>query len=338
MSNDQRDIPFTIRPLARADLPAVVAIDAALEGQSRRTYVERRLAAALREPGLHAQFAACDADGLAGYILARVLAGEFGLARSCLRLELVGVRPGLQRMGAGRQLFDVLAQWAQRHEIREMRTTAGWRNAPVLGWLHASGFRLAPDIVLDMDVERGRQVEESPLTLPEGEGPAGERNFGRREGNDHERAAKDIVEIRPMAPADLAQIARIDRAVTGRDRRGYIEALLAEATEASRTRVSLAGRLDDAIVGFVMARADIGDFGRTEPVAVLDTIGVDPEYARRGIGRALVARLAANAAQLQVERIETIVRVADAGLLGFFLDAGFAPSQRLAFVREVSSA
>lgn len=332
MSNDH-DIPFTIRPLAREDLHAVVGIDAAIEGQSRRTYVERRLAAALREPGLHAQFAACDADGLAGYILARVLAGEFGLPRSCLRLELVGVRPGLQRMGAGRQLFEVLAQWAQRHEIREMRTTERWGNAQVLGWLHASGFRLAPDVVLGMDLERG-QPEEPPLTLPEGEGPAGERNFGRREGNDHERAAQGRVEIRPMAPADLPEIARIDRAITGRDRRGSIEALLGEATEVSRTRVSLAGRLDGAIVGFVMARADIGDYGRTEPVAVLDTIGVDPEYARRGIGRALVARLAANAAQLQVERIETIVRVADTGLLGFFLDAGFVPSQRLAFVRE----
>lgn len=335
MSNEPGDQPFTIRPLARTDLQAVIAIDAAIEGQSRRTYVERRLAAALREPGLHAQFAACDAEGLAGYILARVLAGEFGRSRAGLRLELVGVRPGQQRMGAGGQLFGVLAQWAARHGIEEMRTTAHWANPQMLGWLHASGFRLAPDIVLELDVERGRQHSESHVTLPEGEGVGNERNFGRGEANDHERAAQGTAEMRPIALSDLPGILRIDRAVIGSDRRGYIEALLAEATEASRTRVSLAARLDGAIVGFVMARADIGDYGRTDPVAVLDTIGVDPAYARRGIGRALVAQLAANVAQLQVERIETMARVADLGMLGFFVGAGFVPAQRLAFVREV---
>lgn len=320
--------PFTLRPLSREDLQAVIAIDAAIEGRARRTYVERRLAAALREPALHAQFAACDEEGLAGYILARVLAGEFGRSRLALRLELVGVRPGLQRLGAGGQLFEVLAQWASRHGIGEMRTTAHWGNAQMLGWLHATGFRLSPDLVLDMEVGVAGPAEELPVAFAQGE-----RDFGRREANDYERAAQGSPDIRPVTPADLAGIARIDRAVTGSDRRGYIEALLAETTEPSRTRVSLAALEDGAIVGFVMARADIGDYGRTEPAAVLDTIGVDPEYARRGIGRALVARLAANVAQLQVERIETMVRVADLSLLGFFLGAGFAPAQRLAFVR-----
>ena len=39
-----------IRPLARSDLDAVVAIDNAIEGRSRRAYFERRLAAALPLP------------------------------------------------------------------------------------------------------------------------------------------------------------------------------------------------------------------------------------------------------------------------------------------------
>jgi hypothetical protein len=40
--------------------------------------VQRRLQVALREPARHAQFAAADAEGLVGYLLARVLRGEFG--------------------------------------------------------------------------------------------------------------------------------------------------------------------------------------------------------------------------------------------------------------------
>jgi len=326
-----------IRPLAREDLPAVLAIDASIEGHSRRTYVERRLAAALREPALHAQFAACDGKGLAGYILARVLVGEFGRSKTSLRLELVGVRPDAQRSGAGTRLFEVLEQWAARHQIDALRTSAHWSNARMLGWLAAMGFRLAPEVVLGMGTDEAQPSEQPAVTLADSNAAGRETDFGAPEANDHERMDRGVVEIRPMMPADCQEILRIDHAVTGRDRSNYIEALLAEATEASRTRISLVGRLDGAIVGFVMARADIGDFGRTEPVAVLDAVGVDPAYGRRGIGRRLVSQLLANVSQLQVERVETLVRVADPQLLGFFLSLGFTLSQRLAFVRKVGA-
>ena len=63
-----------------------VAIDAIAERRPRRAYFERRLDAALHQPRLHAQFAACDEKGLAGYIFARVLEGEFGRAEPGLRL------------------------------------------------------------------------------------------------------------------------------------------------------------------------------------------------------------------------------------------------------------
>ncbi len=91
----------------------------------------------------------------------------------------------------------------------------------------------------------------------------------------------------------------------------------------SAIRVSLTARQDGAIVGFLMARADLGDFGRTEPVAVIDTIGVDPGYAHRGIGHALLSQLFANLGALRIERVETIVAPRDFALLGFLYDVGF---------------
>jgi ribosomal protein S18 acetylase RimI-like enzyme len=87
--------------------------------------------------------------------------------------------------------------------------------------------------------------------------------------------------------------------------------------------------------GFVMARSDLGDFGRAEPVAVLDTIGVHPAFGRRGIGLALLSQLFANLGALQIERVETVVAPRDLGLLAFLYRAGFVPSQRLPFVRAV---
>jgi len=326
---------LTIRPLAREDLPAVVAIDAAIEGRSRRQYVEKRLAAALREPALHAQFAACDERGLAGYILARVLEGEFGRSEPGLRLEMVGLRADARGHGEGARLFQALTDWARRHGIRDVHTTATWRDAPMLGWLDAMGFALAPSAVLEVALGPARRGDDEPVTLPRGEGPADEVNFGATQGNDDERIALQRPEVRPMRPEDLREIVRIDRGNTGRDRTGYIAARLNEAMDDSGIRVSLAARQDGAIVGFVMARADFGDYGRTEPVAVVDTIGVEVGLSRRQVGHVLLEELFVNLAALQIERVETLVASTQLALLGFFQSNGFQPSQRLSFRRRL---
>lgn len=328
---------LTIRALTPDDLAAVVAIDGAIEGRSRRDYVVRRLAAAVREPGLHAQFGAVDGDGLAGYILARVLQGEFGRGAPGLRLEMVGLRGDVRGHGCGAQLFGVLAQWAQRHGIRELHTAATWRDAAMLHWLDAMGFALAPNYILEATLDertRWPQSDEA-VTLPAGNGVGGEIDFGAPQANDDERLALGRAEVRAMRPEDLREIVRIDQGITGRDRSDYIAARLAEAMDDSAIRVSLCARREGAICGFVMARADLGDYGRTEPVAVVDTLGVDAGQWRSGIGRLLIERLFANLGELHVERLETLVASNDLALLGFFQGTGFRPSQRLSFVRRL---
>ena len=59
----------TVRALSPQDLEAVVAIDEAILGRSRRDYFLRRLSTALKEPDQHVQLAAADAQGLAGFIM-----------------------------------------------------------------------------------------------------------------------------------------------------------------------------------------------------------------------------------------------------------------------------
>ena len=207
----------------------------------------------------------------------------------------------------------------------------------MLRWFDAMGFTLAPNQVVDCVVREGYQAERGDaLELPEGLGTSLEIDYGAPGGNDFDRLATLHCEVRAMRPADLPQIVRIDRELTGRNREEYIAGKLGEAMDDSGVRVSLAARLDGAIVGYLMARADFGDFGRAEPVAVLDTIGVDPAYEHRGIGHALVSQLFANLGALHVDRVETVVETAtQLPLLGFLYDTGFKPSQRLAFVRRI---
>jgi ribosomal protein S18 acetylase RimI-like enzyme len=326
----------TVRPLRPQDLDAVVAIDQAIEGRPRRGYVQRRLEAALREPARHAQFAAVDGHGLAGHILARVLRGEFGRQRPALRIELIGVRRQAQGHGVGGKLLDALLAYARRHDVAELRTAARWNDHAMLRWLDAKGFSLAPDLIVDCAIGDGayRPERDDAVGLPAGAGPGNEIDYGAPAGNDYEKLARDSADLRSMTFDDLPAIVRIDRQLTGRDRSDYMRAQLAEAMDDSAVRISLTARRDDTVVGYLMARTDLGDFGRTEPVAVIDTIGVDPDYTHRGVGHALLSQLFVNLGALRVERVETIIAPSDLPLLGFLYECGFAPSQRLAFVRQ----
>ena len=295
-----------IRPLLREDLAAVVAIDSVSKGSTRRAYFERRLDAALREPKSHAQFAATDDDGLAGYILARMVKGEFGRPAPGLRLEVIGVRGDVKGQRVGASLFDALSDYARRHGVADVRTTAAWNDHQMLRWIDAMGFTLAPNHVVDCAVADGEYTPQRD-DPSEGKNSAPEINYGGRSGNDFERLARDNADVRAMEPSDLADIVRIDQGITGRDRQDYMQHKLVEALHDSAIRVSLTARMDDTIVGFVMARVDLGDFGRTEPVAVIDTIGVHPGYTHRGMGHALLSQLFVNLGALRIERVETVV-------------------------------
>lgn len=68
----------------------------------------------------------------------------------------------------------------------------------------------------------------------------------------------------------------------------------------------------------------------------MDALGVDAEYARRGIGRALISQLFANLGALRIERVETVVPLREAALLAFMLALGFETGERLPFVCALS--
>ena len=305
------------RALAARDADAVIAIDAAIGGRSRRAYFERRLAAAQRDAERHVQVG-IDADaGLAGFMLGRVLEGEFGRSEPRIRLEAFGVRPALQHRGLGHALGAAFETAARRRGIAEIRTTALWRHHDLLRFLDRAGYQLAESQVLDCalaDAELG-SAREQPV--------------------DGQELARDRVDVRLLRETDVEGVARVDRRHTGRDRRGYLCRTLEEALADSAVRVSLAAHIDGSVAGFVMARVDYGDFGRAEPVAVIDTIGVDPLRAHHGVGRALLSQLFINLGALGTERVETVVAPGSLDLLGFFLAAGFRSSERLAFLKRL---
>lgn len=325
-----------IRRMAAGDLAAVVALDAALAGRTRRAYFDRRLAAALRQPELHLQFAAEAGGEFRGHALARVLEGEFGRTRPGLRLEVISVVPAAQSRGVGRALHRALEDEARKRGMADLRTGAAWRDHAMLRFLDGVGYALAPNQVIECSVQGSPLgAREESVASPSREKTGDPNDWSAPAANDVEQLARDTADVRLLTAKDLDAVVRIDQHITGRDRRAYMQHALDEALRESGVRISLAARVDGNLAGFVMARADLGDFGRTEPVAVIDTLGVAPEYAHHGIGRALLSQLFLNLGALRIERVETVVDRQAFGLLGFFYDVGFAPGQRLAFVKTL---
>lgn len=135
--------------------------------------------------------------------------------------------------------------------------------------------------------------------------------------------------VRRLRPADLDRVITLDAMVTGRERRGYFVHKLKENLLDTSVQVSLGAEIDGILVGFLLARVWTGEFGLSDPVAVLDTIGVQPQFQQHGVGDALLEQLATNLRGLHVSTLRTEVAWDQFGLLRFFHHHGFRPAARV---------
>ena len=100
-------------------------------------------------------------------------------------------------------------------------------------------------------------------------------------------------------------------------------------------RMSLAAEKDGLLVGFLLGSLYYGEFGRTEPSATLEAIGVHPDFGGGGVAAALWQAFAKNVQAMRIERVETIVDWNDQRLLGFFHRQGFTLSTRICLERNL---
>jgi N-acetylglutamate synthase-like GNAT family acetyltransferase len=139
-----------------------------------------------------------------------------------------------------------------------------------------------------------------------------------------------MAKIRLMKPADLDALVAIDAKITGTARPEYYahKVDLANLQDA-QINASLIAEVGGGVVGFLLGTLFLGEFGIPEASAVIDTIGVDPAWQDRGVGSSLIDQFRSNMRAARVEKIYTLVDWTEVGLLKFFANAGFNPSQRL---------
>jgi predicted N-acetyltransferase YhbS len=149
MSNAVANIESKIRRLRPADLEQVIAIDSDNVGEPRRAFFEKRLANAREHPEDYVQVGVARDGTLVGFAFARILRGEFGREQAIATLDAVGVTISNRELGVGHALMGGLTKALCQEGVRSLQSQADWTNHALLRFFDASGFHLAPRLVLE---------------------------------------------------------------------------------------------------------------------------------------------------------------------------------------------
>lgn len=143
----------TVRPVKRADLDQVIAIDASVTGIEKRNYwqrVYRRYGVAAR--GEHRWFLVALAGGkVAGFLIGEVRDWEFG-EPPCGWVFAIDIDPHARQAGIGTRLLSSLSTSLRRAGVRKLRTLLRRDNTLILSFFRSQGMMAAPMIPLEMDL------------------------------------------------------------------------------------------------------------------------------------------------------------------------------------------
>ena len=99
--------------------------------------------------------------------------------------------------------------------------------------------------------------------------------------------------------------------------------------------VSLVAEEAGKVVGFVMGELYLGEYGIFQEEATLHTIGVDPDYQQKGIGKNLINEFVDHLRKVGVQKLNTLVDWNDSKLIHFFSANQFSPSKTINLERRL---
>jgi len=139
------------------------------------------------------------------------------------------------------------------------------------------------------------------------------------------------IKIRLMTNDDFDAVVGIDEKILKASRLQYYEMKFDKLFKSKEfLPTSLVAELEDGtVVGFVMGELYIGEYGISQVGATIDTIGVDPDYRRKGIGEQLMDEFMDHLRDLGVKKINTLVDRNDTKLIHFFSANQFSPAKSI---------
>jgi len=145
------------------------------------------------------------------------------------------------------------------------------------------------------------------------------------------------IKIRLMQADDFDAVVGIDEKVLKASRPEYYKLKFEKLFQSKDYLLAslVAEEKDGTVVGFVMGEIYIGEYGISKEKATLDTIGVNPTYQSKGIGKQLIDEFIDHLRTLGVQKINTLVDWNDSKLIHFFSANQFSPSKTINLERSL---
>jgi len=147
---------------------------------------------------------------------------------------------------------------------------------------------------------------------------------------------KSTIKIRLMTVDDFNAVVRIDEKVLKVSRAEYYRLKFETFVQSTdHLPTSFVAEENGTVVGFVMGVLYIGEYGISHEKATLDTIGVDPDYQHKGVGKQLINEFMDHLRALGVKKVSTLVDGDDVKLTQFFNANQFTPSKTINLERSL---
>jgi len=142
---------------------------------------------------------------------------------------------------------------------------------------------------------------------------------------------ESTIKIRLMKADDFEAVVAIDDRLFRTSRREYHEMKFDKLFHSKDyLPVSLVAEEEDGtVVGFVMGELYMGEYGIFQEAATLDTIGVDPNYQKKGIGKQLINEYMDHLKRVGVKKITTLIDWNYSRMIHFFSANKFSPSKTI---------
>ena len=148
--------------------------------------------------------------------------------------------------------------------------------------------------------------------------------------------ASNGLTVRVIREEDLPELVEIDSMGSGISRADYLRDKARQSLDSQHpTVIALVAEGGGRVVGFLMGQVFKGEFGISEAVAIVDTVGIHPDSQGRGVGRRLMGEFLLRTKKAGAVQVRTIVDWNQWDLLGFFRTLGFGPGTGIVLQRSV---
>lgn len=141
------------------------------------------------------------------------------------------------------------------------------------------------------------------------------------------------INVRQIKEEDISSVLSIDTRISGNNR-ALTYTTVPYNYVGGELDVSVVAEIEGKLVGFLFGRVTDSHCGPAD-TAVIQVMGVDPEYYRNGIGSALIQHFVQRCKHKGVKSIHSSVRLQDTWMSSFLDSQGFASSEMVDLIRQI---